>query len=222
MGARDRGIASRQKSPAHGWLEARDNSLGGPPKQTHRENLPPPQSLLGDIGRLPVHLPSHHISTSGSAGQSVSSVSPYAAADDAFNLPQSPYAPANRTGGGSVGGGNGTGGNGALDFGTPSVYSAREQAQYRPGSTAYSQSLPPLPSTLGESFFSSINAERRSSRHGDDTQVLPSMSTGTNGSYNSLPHSLRNPSLVRGDSTSSQQSFRYDQQPLAPANGHWS
>ncbi|KZW04098.1 hypothetical protein EXIGLDRAFT_828022 [Exidia glandulosa HHB12029] len=213
LGARDRGIASRQKSPAHGWLEARDNSLGGPPK--HRENLPPAQTLFGDIGRPPVHL-SSHINGSGSGGTGVSSVSPYAAGDDAFNMPQSPYAPANRTGSGSVGG-SGTGGNGALDFGASPVFPGRDQSQYRPGSSTYSQTLPALPG-LGESFFSSINAERRQSRHGEEP-LLPSMSTSTNGNYNSLPSSLRSPPLARTDSSSSQQ-YRYDQ-PALSSNGHW-
>lgn len=221
---RDRGIASRQKSPAHQWLEAKDTSIGLPPKPTHHENLPPPQHLLRELPRPPMHLPL------GGSGQGVSLSQFATGGDDPFNVPQSPFTqgpPGTRNGSGSVGGGSGLGGNGALDFGSSSVY-PRDQMQYR--SSSYSSSLPSLPNIGGgDPFFPGMDRSGRSSRHGDDSQLLPSMSS--NGT--SYSASLRSPSIpfgspqdikpLRTDSAGSASQFRFDQQPLpSPTNNHWS
>ncbi|KAH7105646.1 hypothetical protein BKA62DRAFT_766998 [Auriculariales sp. MPI-PUGE-AT-0066] len=168
-GMRDRGIASRQRSPAHQWLEARDNHVSpftAPVRPIHRESLPPVDSALSRVPNGAVGPPS----------------GPYAP-DDSFghSLPHSPY-----TQGGSPG--IRPSANGApVSSGNPPdyVYGQRDQPFSRPTSAYGSQpSLPPL----GDGFL-----PRGGPRHGDDRSRPGMPATGSYPPNSSFSHTPRSP-----------------------------
>jgi len=221
--ARDRGIASRQRSPAHQWLEARDHmsslAPGGPRSGhrdtvQHRENLPSPEVFLKE-----------HRGPAGSAGGPPSSSYANGGPNDEYHqgLPQSPYAASNSPGIRSAGNGApvagpGQGGN-ASDYMYPQ---SREQPYSRPASAYTNASTTSLPS-LGESIFRGGDGSSRgplpTSRHVDD-RSRPTMPS-SNGSYapppSSYAHAGRSPYEPKREVTEPAPGHLYRPQELAYA-----